>query len=222
MNQYLFLLSISMFLFAGFAQHKVSSTIRNNHKRLSGTQYTGREAAELILSNNGLNSKVQKVQGVLTDHYSPLTKVVSLSDEIYSNQTISAIAVAAHEVGHALQDQQKYPFLVLRTTLYPVVNFSGKVFPLLLIAAVFFSLTNLAYLAIIFYSVSVFFALVTLPVEFDASSRALKEIQKYGLVSNSELSDVKKVLNAAAMTYVAAALISIVELLRYIQYFRSR
>lgn len=217
----LWILSIFMFMLAGVAQYAVSSTIKKNHQLKSTSSLSGAEVAKTILNQNGLQLPVQRVSGNLTDNYSPITKVVSLSSEIYSNNSISSMAVAAHEVGHALQHQKSYPFLILRTTLYPVVSFSGKAFPILLILSIIFSLTNLAYLAVAFYAVSVVFAIITLPVEFDASSRAMKQIKQLNLATESELKEVRSVLNAAAMTYVAAALISIVELLRFIMYFRS-
>lgn len=218
----LLILSFLMFGLSLWAQHKVSSTIKQNHNSQILNGLTGAEVAKLILEQNQIsNVPVIQTAGTLTDNYNPLSREVSLSTLIYRNNSISSAAVAAHEVGHALQHHNKYPFLVLRTAMYPVVSFSSKAFPVLLIASLIFQFTELGLLAIGFYAVSVLFSVVTLPVEFDASKRALVQLKQLNLVTEQELPQVKKVLNAAALTYVAAALISIVELLRFIMYFKS-
>ncbi len=222
MQSILFIISILCFLLSLYAQQRVGKVIQKNHSAVSSSSLSGAEVARQILNaNNIAGVPVKQTPGNLTDNYNPLSKEVSLSTHIYSRNSISAIAVAAHEVGHAIQHNQSYPFLVMRTALYPLMSFTSKAFPVLLILSLIFQLTSLFQVAIGFYAVSVFFAIVTLPVEFDASKRALVQLQQLDIVTASDLPQVKKVLNAAAMTYVAAALISIVELLRFIMYFRS-
>lgn len=222
MQSVLLLVSLCFFLLSFLAQYKVKSTIQSNHNRLGSIRMSGAQVAQLILSSNGIsNVPVKSTPGLLTDNYNPLSREVSLSSDIYQNQSISAIAVAAHEVGHAIQHDKKYPFLVLRTALYPVMSFTSKAFPILLVASLLFQLSGLFQVAVMFYAVSVFFAIITLPVEFDASKRAMQQLKSLNLVSSDEMPYVKKVLRAAAMTYVVAALISIVELLRFLMYFRS-
>lgn len=222
MQSILFLVSILFFILSFVAQHKVKTTIQTNHQRPVAIRLSGSQVAQKILLENQIqNVPVKPTSGVLTDNYNPLSREVSLSTAIYSNQSVSALAVAAHEVGHAIQHHQRYPFLVMRTALYPLMSFTSKAFPVLLIASLIFQLTGLFQIAVGFYAVSVVFALITLPVEFDASKRAMKQLKDLNLVSPDEMPYVKKVLNAAAMTYVAAALISIVELLRFMMYFRS-
>lgn len=222
MQLILFGVTILCFGLSLLAQHKVKKTIQSNHQRLVASRLSGAQVANKILEFNQIsNVPVKSTAGSLTDNYNPLSRVVSLSTDIYRNQSISAVAVAAHEVGHAIQHHKKYPFLVLRTALYPLMSFTSKAFPVLLVVSLIFQITGLIQVAIAFYAVSVLFAVVTLPVEFDASKRALVQLKEMNLVSPDELPYVKKVLNAAAMTYVAAALISIVELLRFIMYFKS-
>jgi Zn-dependent membrane protease YugP len=218
------LLGVSLFCFllSVLAQHKVKKVITTNHQNPITNGMSGAKVASIILKeNNVLNVPVKSTPGQLTDNYNPLTREVSLSTAIFQNKSISAVAVAAHEVGHALQHHNKYSFLVLRTGLYPLLSFTSKSFPILLVISLVLNLTGLFQLAIAFYAVSVVFAIITLPVEFDASKRALVQLKKLNLVTDAELPQVKKVLNAAAMTYIAAALISIVELLRFIMYFKS-
>lgn len=222
MQSILFIVSIFFFLLSLLAQQKVKSTIASNHNRQVSASMSGAQVAQLILSQNSIdNVSVKSTPGLLTDNYNPLSREVSLSSLIYKNQSISAVAVAAHEVGHAIQHNKKYPFLVLRTALYPMMSFTSKAFPVLLIASIIFQLSGLLMLAVGFYAVSVLFAIITLPVEFDASRRAMAQLRSLDLITPEEMPYVKKVLNAAAMTYVAAALISIVELLRFLMYFRS-
>jgi Zn-dependent membrane protease YugP len=158
---------------------------------------------------------------MLTDHYDPIHRVVRLSEPVYYENSISAISVACHEVGHAIQHSVHYPMLVLRHRIFPVVNFASGIAPFLLIAGFLFHAMNLVGLGIIFFSVAVAFQLITLPVEFNASSRARDLMIAEGFISNDEERGVAKVLNAAALTYVAAALISLLELIKYIMIFTS-
>ena len=173
-----------------------------------------------MLDRNGLHDiQIEPVSGRLTDHYDPIHRVVRLSEPVYYETSISAISVACHEIGHAIQHKEHYPMLALRHRIFPVVNFASGVAPFLLIAGFLFSATGLIGLGIIFFSCAVAFQLITLPVEFNASSRARDIMVSEGFITNDEERGVAKVLNAAALTYVAAALISLLELIRYIMIF---
>ncbi|NOU70131.1 peptidase [Paenibacillus sp. LMG 31458] len=185
---------------------------------------SGAQAARRMLDANGLyDVPVEAVPGTLSDHYDPLARVVRLSEPVYYESSISAVAVACHEVGHAIQHQVHYPMLVARHRMFPVVNFASGVAPLLILAGFFFQqIPWLLGLGIIFFAAAVAFQLVTLPVEFNASSRARDLMIAEGFISNEEERGVAKVLNAAALTYVAAALISVLELLKYIMIFNGR
>lgn len=185
---------------------------------------TGAQSARRMLDANGLyDVPVEAVPGALSDHYDPIARVVRLSEPVYYQSSISAVAVACHEVGHAIQHQVHYPMLVARHRMFPVVNFASGVAPLLILAGFFFQqIPWLLGLGIIFFAAAVAFQLVTLPVEFNASSRARDLMIAEGFISNEEERGVAKVLNAAALTYVAAALISVLELLKYIMIFNGR
>jgi hypothetical protein len=162
------------------------------------------------------------VRGALSDHYDPINRVVRLSEPVYYENSISAVSVACHEVGHAIQHKESYPMLALRHRIFPIVNFASGLAPFLLIAGIIFNAMNLVGIGIIFFSVTVAFQLITLPVEFNASNRAREIMVSEGYIRNEEERGVAKVLNAAALTYVAAALISLLELVRYIGIFNSR
>ncbi|WP_426452357.1 zinc metallopeptidase [Paenibacillus sp. S-38] len=181
---------------------------------------TGYDVARRILDENGLHDvPVEAVRGALTDHYDPIARVVRLSEPVYYERSISAVSVAAHEVGHAIQHKVSYPMLVARHKIFPVVNFSSGITPFLLIGGFLFKLTGLILLGIILFSAAVAFQLITLPVEFNASSRARDIMVSSGFIRNDEEPGVAKVLNAAALTYVAAALVSLLQLLEYIWIF---
>ncbi|WP_405079732.1 zinc metallopeptidase [Paenibacillus chitinolyticus] len=185
---------------------------------------TGYEAARRMLDAEGLyDVPIEPVPGALTDHYDPISRTVRLSEPVYYESTISAVSVACHEVGHAIQHQVHYPMLVARHKMFPVVNFASGVAPLLLIAGLIFQQFDiLLLLGIVFFSAAVLFQLVTLPVEFNASNRARELMIAGGFITNEEEQGVAKVLNAAALTYVAAALISLLELIKYVMIFNSR
>lgn len=205
-----------------WAQFRVKGTFNKWAKVQNLYGLTGHDAARRMLDANGLyDVPIEPVRGALTDHYDPIHRVVRLSEPVYYESSISAVAVACHEVGHAIQHKQKYPMLVLRHRMFPVVNFASGVAPFLLLAGFLFGALNLIGLGIIFFSAAVLFQIVTLPVEFNASNRARKVMLQQGFISPNEARGVGKVLNAAALTYVAAALISILELLRYILIFTS-
>lgn len=213
-------LIIIAFLLSLWAQFRVKGTFNrwSDVKAMSGL--TGYEAARRMLDNNGLHDiPIEPVAGSLTDHYDPIHRVVRLSEPVYYENSISAISVACHEIGHAIQHKERYPMLSLRHYIFPVVNFASGFAPFLLIAGFLFNFTGLIGLGIIFFSCAVAFQLITLPVEFNASNRARELMVSEGFITNEEERGVAKVLNAAALTYVAAALISLLTLLKYIMIF---
>lgn len=185
---------------------------------------SGAEVARKILDDNGLyDVHIEETDGMLSDHYDPRKKVVRLSTEIYHGRSMAASAVAAHEVGHAIQDQQNYAFLRFRHALVPIANLGSNLSFFLIFAGIIFTWAEMLLLGIIFMSAAVLFQLVTLPVEFDASNRAMAQLVSSGIIRNNEERETRKVLNAAAMTYVAAALTAVMELVRFIfMYFVMR
>ncbi|GAA0133853.1 zinc metallopeptidase [Paenibacillus sp. YSY-4.3] len=207
-----------------WAQFKVKGTFNKYAKVHNMYGLTGHEAARRMLDANGLyDVPIEPVRGSLTDHYDPTKRVVRLSEPVYYENSVSAVAVACHEVGHAIQHKESYSMLVLRHKMFPIVNLTSQVSPFLILAGILFGSLNLLGVGIVFFSLAVLFQLVTLPVEFDATNRARRGMLSMGLVSQNDERGVGKVLNAAALTYVAAALISLFELLRFIMmYFQSR
>jgi Zn-dependent membrane protease YugP len=198
-----------------WAQMKVKSTFARYSRVASSSYRRGAEVAREILNANGLyDVGVEEGQGFLSDHYDPRSKTVRLSPENYHGHSIAAAAVAAHECGHAIQDSQGYAFLRFRHALVPVANFGSNVSWILIMIGIFAHLTGMLLLGIIFMAAAVLFQVITLPVEFNASSRALKQVVSLGLVSNQEQREARKVLSAAALTYVAAAAVAVLELLR--------
>jgi len=179
---------------------------------------TGAQVAKTLLQRNSIQDvQVGSVEGNLTDHYDPIHKTLNLSEGVYGSNSIAAIGVAAHETGHAIQHKVAYGPLKLRHTMYPLANFGSMLaMPLFIIGLMVSSLKFLTTLGIVFFAASVFFTLVTLPVEFNASAKAKEMLTGYGLVSTGELAGVNKVLSAAAMTYVAAAASAIVTLLYFL------
>ncbi len=177
---------------------------------------SGSEAAEQILRTAGLGVRVERVGGFLSDHYDPRTRVLRLSPEVFDGRSISSVGVAAHEAGHALQHARNYLPLQWRTALVPITMVgSNLAWPLLMIGFIFGAL-SLVKIGIIFFSAAVLFQLITLPVEFDASHRAVGVLRSQGIVTGVELDGVKKVLSAAAMTYVAAAAAAVLQLLYFL------
>lgn len=206
------------------ASAKVQSTFAAYSRVRSKTGMTGAQAAERILRSQGIDYvRVGHVRGNLTDHYDPKNKVLNLSDTVYNSTSVSAIGVAAHECGHAVQDQKDYAPLRIRNSLVPVANFGTMAaWPIIIIGLIFGSSHFLVNLGILLFSLGVLFQLVTLPVEFDASSRAIQILGNTGILYGDEIRQTRKVLNAAAMTYVAAAAASILSLLRLILLFGGR
>lgn len=207
-----------------YAQFKVKSTYNKYSKVRSTSGMTGAEVARLILDQNGLHDvKVVESQGFLSDHYNPLTKIVALSPHNYHEASVAGTAVAAHEVGHAIQDKEAYSFLRFRHRLAPAANITSNASWIFIMAGLFFSsLNSLLGIGILLMAVGVLFQIVTLPVEFNASTRAMNQIVALGIIRNEEEPHAKKVLNAAAMTYVAAATVAVLELVRLIFIFTNR
>ena len=206
------------------ASAKVNSTF-NKYKRVrSMTGMTGAEAAQKILQRNGIyDVTVEHVAGNLTDHYDPKNKVLRLSDATYSSPSVAAIGVAAHECGHALQHNDEYLPLKIRSAIVPVASFGSRLgIPIILLGVLLGSNYMLIQIGIWVFSLAVLFQIVTLPVEFNASRRAVGMVEQYGILSGEELKHTRKVLSAAALTYVAAAAASILQLLRLILLFGGR
>ncbi len=198
------------------AQIFIKISYENNSRTKNSKELTGYDVARKILDKNGLNDLlIVETNGYLTDHYDPNRKVIKLSKNIYGNDTISSMAVAAHEVGHAIQDKEGYFFLRLRTFIFPIVSFISRMSWLVILVGFFFEIVNAIYLGIIIVSASVIFELVTLPVEINASKRAIKELNSLNLITGEE-DKVKNVLTAAALTYVAGTLAEILQLIRLI------
>jgi uncharacterized protein len=203
-----------------WAQFKVKNTFSKYSRVPSSTYVRGAEVARQILNSNGLfNVAVEEGRGFLSDHYDPRTKTVRLSPENYHGHSIAAAAVAAHECGHAIQDSEGYAFLRFRHALVPVANIGSNFSWILIMIGIFAHLSGMLLLGIIFMAVAVLFQVITLPVEFNASNRAMDQVISLGLVGNGEEREAKKVLNAAALTYVAAAAVAVLELLRLVLIF---
>jgi len=203
-----------------WAQFKVKNTFSKYSRVPSSTYVRGAEVARQILNSNGLfNVSVEEGRGFLSDHYDPRTKTVRLSPENYHGHSIAAAAVAAHECGHAIQDSEGYAFLRFRHALVPVANIGSNFSWILIMIGIFAHLSGMLLLGIIFMAVAVLFQVITLPVEFNASNRAMDQVVSLGLVGNGEEREAKKVLYAAALTYVAAAAVAVLELLRLVLIF---
>jgi Zn-dependent membrane protease YugP len=211
-----FLLLIPAMLLAIWAQMRVSSTYTKYNRVASAQGITGAKAAEFLLNQNGISDvTIEAVEGKLSDHYDPRSKTLKLSADNYRGHSLAAIAVAAHEVGHAIQHQTAYIPLQIRHAILPAVNFgSTAAFPLFLIGLFIPSLKFLMDLGILFFAGVVLFHFVTLPVEFNASNRALRLLASRGMLLEQEISGARKVLSAAALTYVAATAVALIHLLR--------
>lgn len=206
------------------ASSRVKSTYAKYSRVRSVSGLSGAQTAERILHRNGVfDVQIEQVQGHLTDHYDPRKKVLRLSDSVYGSNSIAAIGVAAHECGHAIQHHRSYLPLKIRSALVPVVNFGSAIsWPLILIGLLITRSQTLIDIGIILFSTAVLFQLVTLPVEFNASRRAVQNLGETGILYGNEINQSKKVLNAAALTYVAAAAASILQLSRIILLFGGR
>lgn len=206
---YIFIIIIGA-LISGAAALWVRSSYSKYSKRKSASGMTGAETARMILDQNGLhNVRVEPVAGTLTDHYDPRSKVVRLSESNFRDNSIAGVSVAAHEVGHAIQDATGYAPMRLRAGIFPVVNFSSQFWPMAFIFGIFLNAPFMINLAIIMFAAVLAFHLVTLPVEINASTRAYGLLSRYGILSHSEVGGTRRVLTAAAFTYIAAALTAI-------------
>ncbi len=212
-------------LLALWASSNVNSTFKRYSKVLSTRRITGADAARRVLAANGVSGvQVEQVNGNLTDHFDPKTNVIRLSDSVYGAASVAAIGVACHEAGHAVQYAENYTPIKLRSAIIPVTNFGSKLaMPLILLGILLSAFADLSYtlvyVGIACFGLSLVFQLITLPVEFNASRRALRAIESGELLTREELRGAKKTLSAAAMTYVAATAVALAQLLRLILLF---
>ena len=212
-----YLLVLIAMAIVGWAQFKVKSTFNKYDQLMTEHQVTGRQAAEYILQQSGItNVRVEPVAGHLTDHYDPRNKVLRLSESTYQNTSVSAVAVAAHECGHALQDAQDYKFMRVRAALVPVVNLGSTIAMPLILIGFLMQIVGLIQLGILAFSLVLLFQLVTLPVEFDASRRAIEILGQGHIFTEAEVQPARKVLRAAGFTYVAASLSTLFQIVRFI------
>ncbi len=219
MQVILYYLFIAVAIYSIYAQYKVSSTFNKYSKTANAKGYTGADVARLLLEQSGIHDvQVEPIRGSLTDHYDPASKVLRLSESVYGSASVAALGVAAHETGHAVQHHVGYAPLSMRTSIFPVVSFSSKLaMPLIIIGILLSCFTNsllVAEVGVFLFAFVVLFQIVTLPVEFNASSRALRMLKDNNFLTTDEMGPAKRVLKAAAMTYVAAAAASIIQLLR--------
>lgn len=206
---------LPMVILSMIAQAKVQSTYKKYSKMMNVRGYKAEDAVRNILDSNGLNHiKITRVSGNLTDHYDPKNECIALSDSVYGSTSVAAIGVAAHEAGHAVQHATHYAPLVLRNLIVPVAQFGSKLCMPLVILGLIMGFYPLAYAGIILFGVTTLFQLVTLPTEFNASRRAMAILRNDGYLEEDELKGTKKVLSAAAMTYLAALFVSLASLLR--------
>jgi Zn-dependent membrane protease YugP len=216
-----FIFIIPAFLISLFAQFKVKMTFKKYSQVMSSRGTTGAQAASVLLQRNGLGSSVpiKKIAGSLSDNYDPGSHTLNLSETVYGSKSIAAIGVAAHEVGHAIQHNEHYGPLELRHTIVPITNFASSAsFPILLVG-MWMNSMNLIMAGIILFSAVVIFHIVTLPVELNASHRAVVQLTDSGMISSDEVPMVKSVLGAAAFTYLAATFMAIAKLLYYVMIF---
>jgi Zn-dependent membrane protease YugP len=220
---YILLVAIPTAILTFWAQGRVKGTYHKYSKVQSTMRMTGAQVAQTILAKKGVSGiTVEPVGGELTDHYDPRAKAVRLSEGIYGSTSLAAAAVAAHECGHVLQDVENYKFMNLRAALVPAVNLGSSLGPILIMAGLFLNLLNLAWLGVLFFAAVLLFHVVTLPVEFDASRRALRLVDELGILQGEENRGARAVLNAAAWTYVATAFTALLNLLYYVMLINRR
>ena len=219
-----FLVAFIVPMVLGFwAQHRVKSTFAKNLEVPVANGMTGAQVARRILDSNGLNEvPVEETPGSLSDHYDPRSRSVHLSPEVFRGVSVASTAVGAHEVGHAIQHAQAYAFFRFRSAMFPAVQFASNIWFLFLLGGIFLGILGFIYVAIALYSIAVLFQFVTLPVEFDASNRAKRQLKDLGLVASNEAEGVQSTLKAAAWTYVAAALAAVAVLLYYLSLLGNR
>jgi hypothetical protein len=221
--------SILAFIFALFAQFKVKSTFNKFSKTANAKGMTGKDAAKLLLERAGIhNVKIELVKGKLSDHYDPRSQTLRLSESVHDNSSLAAVGVAAHEAGHAIQHEHGYAPLGLRSAIVPICSFGSRLaWPAVVIGLLVTQFSNdvgliLINAGIVMLALMVVFSLITLPVEFNASARAVDLLESEGILAQSEIPAAKKVLSAAAMTYVASAAVAITQLIRVILIRNSR
>lgn len=222
-DYYYLILVVPALIISSLAQIFVKSSFAKYSKKMSQRNITGTQAAAYLLKVNGITDvKLGRIKGNLTDHFSPSEKVLRLSDSTFDSTSIAAIGVAAHETGHAIQHAKKYFPLTFRNMLVPVANIGSSAGPWLAILGITMSFPILTDIGILLFAGSVAFYVITLPVEFNASNRAIKILKQNNILSAEELKGVKKVLSAAAMTYVGSALVAMANLLRLILVSKNR
>lgn len=209
-------LAIIGFIIVIWAQVKVNGTYSKYKKVKLSKDINGREAARLILEKNNLDIYVVETPGELTDHYDPSRRVIKLSPSIFRDSTVAAVAVAAHECGHAIQDKDGYTFMRIRTALVPVVNFISYAGYIAMFISIFAGAMQYFMIGILIVAATLLFQFITLPVELDASRRALLQLEELKIVTKDELPKAKEVLSAAAMTYIASVLASLLQLIRLV------
>lgn len=215
-------------LLSMWASARVNSTFKKYATQISSRRITGADAARRVLQHHGIyNVRIEHISGNLTDHFDPKSNVIRLSDNVYGSASTSAIGVACHEAGHAVQYAQDYFPIKIRAAIIPITNFGSKLaMPLILLGVVLSALGSLSYtlvyIGIACFALSLVFQLITLPVEFNASRRAVAAIEDAGILNSQELTGAKKTLRAAAMTYVAAVFVSLAQLIRLILLFGGR
>jgi len=216
-----FLILLPAIIFAMYAQSKINTTFNKYLKLRNKGRYSGSQVARMILDRNGLyDVKVEHINGKLTDHYDPRKKVLRLSNDVYAGFSIAALGVAAHEVGHAIQHASGYRPLMVRNSIAPIASFGSR-FVWIIVILGFIVSPVLLQVGIALYLAIVVFQIITLPVEYNASKRAMIQLQN-GIISYDEVESTKKVLDAAALTYVAATLVAIAQLLRLLSISRRR
>lgn len=222
-DTYYLILVVPMIVLSLICQANVSSVYKKYDKVPNSRGLTGAETAANLLRRNGLaDIRIECVHGRLTDHYDPRTRVLRLSEAVYSGTSVAALGIAAHETGHAIQHAESYGPLALRSTMVPVANVGSMTGPYIAIIGLFFNWDILITIGILLFSVAVVFYLITLPVEFNASSRALEMLERDALLTDSEIGGSYKVLRAAALTYVASALAAVMSLVRLLLLSRGR
>ena len=220
---YYIILVLPALVFSMWAQAKVNSTFNRYSKQRTYSGMTGYEAARRILAANGLyHVNVERVSGNLTDHYDPKTNVIRLSDSVFGSNSVAAVGVAAHEAGHAVQYAQNYAPIKLRAAIIPVTNIGSTLSVPLVLLGFLMGAQPLVNIGLLLFATVAVFQLVTLPVEFNASRRAVNALEMGGTMADEEINGVKKVLSAAAMTYVAALAVSVANLLRLVLRFGGR
>ncbi len=222
-DSYYFILIIPAMILGMLAQARVTSAFNKYKNVRSSRGYTGADVARRILDSNGLNHvRVERVSGRLSDHFDPRSNTIRLSDEVYLSSSIASIGVAAHEVGHAIQHDRGYLPIKVRNLFVPVANLGSTLGIPLIILGVLIDISGLTTIGLITFSAVAVFQTITLPVEFNASSRAIKTLENDGYLEGEELNGAKKVLSAAALTYVAALIMSLAQLLRLFLLYGNR